>query len=95
MFFHIDESGNSGNNLFDKNQPILSYGVLSSTLNVDVLGRSHHERILRKLGVESLHANQLKADGLIKIASNLREIQEKFQFRFDYCQHRLRTDPLC
>ncbi len=84
MFFHIDESGNSGNNLFDKNQPILSYGVLSSTLNVDVLGRSQHERILRKLGVESLHANQLKADGLIKVASDLRDIQEKFQFRFDY-----------
>ena len=26
MFFHIDEAGNTGMNLFDRNQPRLSYG---------------------------------------------------------------------
>ncbi len=35
MYFYIDESGNSGNNLFDRSQPVLSYGVLSSEVNVD------------------------------------------------------------
>jgi hypothetical protein len=35
MFLHIDEPGNSGNNLFDQNQPVLSYGALSSRWDVD------------------------------------------------------------
>ena len=46
MFFHIDESGNTGNNLFDANQPVLSYGVLSCRTNVDVLCSGLHKQIL-------------------------------------------------
>jgi len=30
MFFYVDESGHTGTNLFDPNQPVLYYGVLSS-----------------------------------------------------------------
>ncbi|MBI3897618.1 MAG: DUF3800 domain-containing protein [Gammaproteobacteria bacterium] len=84
MFFHIDETGNSGNNLFDQNQPVLSYGVISSSLNVDVLGLEQHRRILHALGTESLHANEVGCRGLAQIASNLNELQRRFDFRFDY-----------
>lgn len=84
MFFHIDETGNSGNNLFDENQPVLSYGVLSSTLNVDVLGVNQHARILRTLGKDSLHANEIGIPGLVQVADELKELQRKFDFRFDY-----------
>jgi hypothetical protein len=84
MFFHVDESGNSGNNLFDPNQPILSYGVLSSKLNVDVLAVAEHSRMLRRLSCDSLHANQLKAEGLLTIAPDLAALQNRFDFRFDY-----------
>lgn len=84
MFFHIDESGNTGNNLFDAVQPTLSYGVLSSKLNVDALGRAAHAAMLRKLGVFSLHANQLGTGGLLEIAPELIALQRRFRFRFDY-----------
>lgn len=84
MFFHIDETGNSGNNLFDENQPVLSYGVLSSKLNVDALAIEQHNRILRSIGTESLHANEIGLEGLVPIASDLNELQRRFDFRFDY-----------
>ncbi|MCG8317096.1 MAG: hypothetical protein MI976_28080 [Pseudomonadales bacterium] len=64
MFFHIDESGNTGNNLFDENQPILSYGLLSSRTNVDILGTKLHRRILNKIGDDCLHANVLGVEKL-------------------------------
>lgn len=84
MFFHIDESGNTGNNLFDSNQPILSYGVLSSKLNVDALGVQIHRQMLKKLGEESLHANQLGVEKLTGIAPLLYQLQKKLKFDFDY-----------
>lgn len=35
MHFYVDETGQTGRNLFDKTQPVLSYGVLSSDANLD------------------------------------------------------------
>lgn len=84
MFFHIDESGNTGNNLFDSAQPRLSYGVLSSVINVDVLCIGIHRQIQREIGDEQIHANQLGFGGLVKIAPHLIEIQNKIKFDFDY-----------
>lgn len=84
MFFHIDESGNTGNNLFDPNQPTLSYGVLSSKLNVDVLGCELYEQILKELGVNVIHASILGVDRLTRIAPILKKIQNNFLFNFDY-----------
>lgn len=84
MFFHIDESGNTGNNLFDSAQPRLSYGVLSSLQNVDALCIGVHKKILSKIGDEQIHANQLGIGGLVKIAPYLIEIQNKMKFDFDY-----------
>lgn len=84
MFFHIDESGNSGNNLFDPHQPVLSYGVLSSRWDVDAHGTEQREAILRQIGVPALHANQLGDAGLSKIADALVELHDRFEFHFDY-----------
>ena len=84
MFFHIDESGNTGNNLFDSEQPRLSYGVLSSLRNVDALCTSIHKQIQREIGDDQIHANQLGIGGLVKIAPHLIEIQKKMKFDFDY-----------
>ena len=47
MYFHIDEAGNTGNNLFDSDQPRLSYGVLSSLVNADALCIDVHKNIQR------------------------------------------------
>jgi hypothetical protein len=84
MFFHIDEAGNTGNNLFDSAQPRLSYGVLSSLRNVDVLCSNIHKEIQREIGEKQIHANQLGFGGLVRIAPYLIEIQRKMEFDFDY-----------
>ncbi len=84
MFFHIDEAGNTGNNLFDSAQPRLSYGVLSSLRNSDALCVEIHKKIQRKIGDVQIHANQLGFGGLVKIAPYLVEMQKKMQFDFDY-----------
>jgi uncharacterized protein DUF3800 len=84
MFFHIDESGNTGNNLFDANQPRLSYGLLSSKTNVDALGQTLHRKMLKAVDQPTLHANLLGVDRLTRIAPLLIELQEKMKFDFDY-----------
>ncbi|RJP77037.1 MAG: hypothetical protein C4522_16445 [Desulfobacteraceae bacterium] len=84
MFFHIDESGNTGNNLFDFSQPRLSYGVLSSTKNSDVLCKNIHKKILEQIGQEQIHANVLGIGGLCDIAHGLIKIQKRINFDFDY-----------
>ncbi|WP_442497991.1 hypothetical protein [Methylobacter sp. sgz302048] len=84
MYFHIDEAGNTGNNLFDSAQPRLSYGVLSSLRNVDALCTDIHKEIQREIGDGQIHANQLGFGGLVRIAPLLIEIQRKMEFDFDY-----------
>lgn len=84
MFFHIDESGNTGNNLFDKTQPRLSYGVLSSKTNVDALCISIHNKIQKEIGRPQIHANELGFGGLVQIADYLVELQQKMDFDFDF-----------
>jgi hypothetical protein len=84
MYFHIDESGNTGNNLFDQNQPQLSYGVLSCKTNIDVLGKPYHAKMLKELGVTELHANDLGVGKLTQISELLCSLQLKMKFDFDY-----------
>lgn len=84
MFFHIDESGNTGNNLFDPSQPRLSYGVISSVTNADALCTNTHRRIQEIIGSEQIHANELGMEGLRKIAPQLVEIQNRMKLDFDY-----------
>jgi hypothetical protein len=84
MFFHVDESGNTGNNLFDSNQPKLSYGLLYSAKNVDAIGANIHTRILERLKIDSIHASVLGVDKLTQIADLLLLLQEKMKFEFDY-----------
>ncbi|GLS84310.1 DUF3800 domain-containing protein [Paraferrimonas haliotis] len=84
MFFHIDESGNTGNNLFDESQPRLSYGLISSVTNVDALCIVEHNAIRDIIDDDLIHANILGIGGLVKIAPLLIKIQKKMKFDFDY-----------
>jgi hypothetical protein len=83
MFFFVDESGHTGANLFDENQPILYYGVLSAKTNIDVLSEPIIRMARRRKGVERLHASELGLGGLVQISEYLVAIQKKYQPRFD------------
>lgn len=84
MYFHIDESGNTGNDLFNADQPRLSYGVISSRTNVDARGVDIHRRMLRKVGKTELHAKNLREEGIIAISEDLLALQKKMEFDFDF-----------
>jgi hypothetical protein len=83
MHFYVDESGHTGPNLFDPDQPMLYYGVLSSKLNVDAIAEPPLQTMRKALGVDRLHANVLGNGGLVKILPNLIKLQRQLDFKFD------------
>lgn len=83
MNFYIDESGHTGLNLFDEDQPVLYYGVLSSPVDLNAHARVPVERLRSQLGVERLHANELGIDKLTAICRQLDTIQRKNNICFD------------
>lgn len=83
MYFYVDESGHTGTNLFDENQPILYYGVLSSRVNIDVLTENTLSTLRRRLGVDRLHANELGNAGIGQIAKEIHNLQKRHDLRFD------------
>jgi len=82
MYAYIDETGNTGENLFDHNQPIFLTGALITKTNFDVLYKKRFESICEKIGVKSLHANELGFGRLEDIASDLLEVLKKSDARF-------------
>lgn len=83
MYFYIDESGHTGANLFDENQPILYYGVLSSKINLDAAAESKVIAIRKKLNVKRLHAAELGNGKLITIVKDIEALKKRYDLRFD------------
>jgi hypothetical protein len=83
VFFFVDESGHTGANLFDSEQPTLYYGVLSSSNHLDYVAEHLLVPLRNKLGVDRLHAAELGNGELVKIADKLASIQKRFRLRFD------------
>lgn len=83
MYFYIDESGNTGLNLFDKSQPHLYYGVLSSPLNIDNVGLKEIKNIRNKFSVSRLHAHELGVGKLSEIHKELISFIKGYDLKFD------------
>jgi hypothetical protein len=84
MFFYVDESGQTGFNLFDEQQPNLYYGTLSSRLNLDIRAQNHVLRMREILGVKRLHAAEIGNGRLINIAYILEDLSNKLNLQFDF-----------
>lgn len=84
MYFYVDESGQTGLNLFDESQPFLYYGVLRAKLNLDVLAEKDLKPLRRRLGVDRLHAADLGNGGLVEIVDDLNKIKKKYNLGFDF-----------
>lgn len=83
MFFYVDESGHTGPNIFDIDQPVLYYGVLSANTNLDLVAEEQVKLARKKLGVERLHAAELGLGGLVKICDCLISVQKRHRPIFD------------
>lgn len=84
MHFYVDESGQTGLNLFDESQPFLYYGVLRSKLNLDVLAEKDLKPLRSRLGVDRLHAAELGNGRLVEIVDDLNKIKKKYNLGFDF-----------
>lgn len=83
MYFYVDESGQTGHNLFDEHQPMLYYGVCSSRLNLGVLLKPHIAALAKKFGWEELHANELGVRELTKAAPTIERLIKEYRINFD------------
>jgi len=59
VYCFIDESGNTGLELFDPNQPILYYGLLIAQANLDVVAEPLLKDLRRSLGVNLIGFQQV------------------------------------
>lgn len=83
MYFYIDESGHTGPNLFDPAQPVLYYGVISSTVDLDTEAQAAVQVLRDRLGVVRLHSNELGVARLTLIAEDIARITANFALTFD------------
>ena len=82
MYAYIDESGNTGANLFDANQPYFLSMAMSSKVDFDVVFRDRVDRISRLANVPYLHGSELGVDGVEGIAKDLIDLIQFSQVRF-------------
>jgi hypothetical protein len=81
MFAFVDETGNTGRNLFDEAQPDFFSGALITKSNFDLVYRKNVQAIAAKYGQHTLHANALGPDKIDKIAPALLKILKKADAR--------------
>lgn len=82
MYFYVDESGHTGNRLFDLDQPVLYYGVLVAQQSLET-AEDRVAEMRSKLGVSRLHANQLGLGELVKIAPEMIALCSDLAVQFD------------
>ena len=82
MYAYIDETGNTGKNIFDINQPDFITAALISRTNFDVLQKKSTEIISAKIGEKELHGNDLGVGRIETIAEDLLTILKKSNARF-------------
>ena len=71
MYAYIDESGNTGFNLFDPDQPYFLSLAMSSHVDFDEVFKDRVEHIARLADVGHLHASQMGIEGVETIAQDV------------------------
>ena len=82
LFAFVDETGNTGSNIFDEAQPDFFTGALITKSNFDVLQKNTLRTICRKHGIGSLHASALGFGPIELIAPDLLKLLKKVDARF-------------
>jgi hypothetical protein len=82
MWAYIDETGNTGNRIFDPEQPIFITAALMTRTNFDLTRSNSVGRIAKSLGVNALHANELGISRIEEIAPGLQKVLKAADARF-------------
>ena len=84
MYAYIDESGSTGANLFDPNQPYFLTVAMSSPVDFDSVFRERVAGIARSAEVSYLHANEMGVAGVESIAGRILDLVEFAQAKFHF-----------
>lgn len=82
MFAFVDETGNTGSNIFDEAQPDFFTGALITKTNFDVLYARELQAICRRHDIGSLHASVLGLGPIEKVAPEVFTLLKKVDARF-------------
>lgn len=82
MYAYIDETGNTGPNIFDPEQPIFMTAALITKTNFDLVHKNDIARIAKKIGETELHANIVGIERIEDIASDLLALFKRCDARF-------------
>jgi Protein of unknown function (DUF3800) len=82
MYAYVDESGNTGNRIFDPDQPLFITAAMMTKTNFDVIRKGDLAAIARKVGGQALHANELGVARVETVADDLLRIVKQADARF-------------
>lgn len=84
LYSFMDETGNTGLNLVDKDQPFFILGNAYSNRNIDVDGKIYFNEIHRKIKSPELHANVTGNKGLSSINDELISLMNDLDIQFHF-----------
>lgn len=84
MWIYIDETGNTGTNVFDPNQPVFLLGYVASRTNIDLLSARQIQRIARYVGQPYLHATEIPPDQVDGVCTEVATLVEERDVRFGF-----------
>ena len=82
MYAFVDETGNTGSNIFDEAQPDFFTGALVTKANFDVLHEKTIRAICRRNGFDSLHSSALGFGPIEQAAPDILRLLKKGDARF-------------
>jgi hypothetical protein len=82
MYAYVDETGNTGNRIFDLNQPLFVTAAMMTRGNFDVIQKTGVAAAAKKAGVQALHANELGIGKVEDIAPDLLKLVKAANARF-------------
>ena len=82
MYAYIDETGNTGENLFDSQQPVFMSASLITKTNFDILYKNKIKKLAKQNGAETIHANRLGMAKINLIAEDLLKALKASDARF-------------
>lgn len=82
MYAYIDETGHTGANIFDPDQPVFMTAALITKTNFDLVHKADIEKIASTIGEKELHANVIGIEKVEEISGELLKLFKKCDARF-------------
>jgi hypothetical protein len=82
VYAYVDETGNTGNRIFDPKQPLFITAAMMTRGNFDVIYKAGIAAVAKNAGVQVLYANELGIGKIERIAPGLLKLVKAAEARF-------------